>query len=63
MWAAEVSDTARDGLLALDGVVAHASDPRRGADAADQFAASKTKLSAALDELHYAISVRLRFSR
>jgi hypothetical protein len=63
MWAAEVSDTAQDGLLALDRVVAHASDPRRGADAADQFAASKAQLSAALDELHYAISVRLRFSQ
>jgi len=62
-WAAEVSRNAHVGLRALDGVVARVTNPRPGASAVDRFAESKAELTAALDDLHEAISARLLFSR
>lgn len=61
-WAADVSRAALTGLRALDGVVARAASPRPGADFVGTFAAGKTELTAALEELHEAISARLQFS-
>lgn len=62
-WAEDVGRAATVGLRAFDGVVAHATHPGPSHSSVGEFAADKTELAAALEELHEAISARLQFSR